>query len=104
MASMTFLINDQSTGGGTPVLQVTITEQEDGTVKIELKQLLGTNSYLGDLRGFFFDIGEDLIGTLDVVSASKQLASGQWTTASDGFTQGDDSVRSDGSSSNNMNG
>ena len=81
MSSMTFLINDQSTGGGTPVVEVTITEQVDGTVKIQLKQLLGTNFYLGDLRGFFFDIAEDLIGSLDVVSATKRLADGQWVAA-----------------------
>lgn len=62
MATMTFLINDSSTGGNTPVVQVTITENLDGTLTFTLTQLAG---YVGDLRGLFFDVAdESLIGSL----------------------------------------
>ena len=66
MSSMTFLINDSATSGGTnPVLQVTITENPDGTVTFSIIQLDTAGSYLGDLRGLFFDLAdESLIGSL----------------------------------------
>ncbi len=66
MSSMTFLINDSATSGGTnPVLQVTITENADGTVTFNIIQLSTAGSYLGDLRGLFFDLADErLIGSL----------------------------------------
>ncbi len=68
MASMTFLINDSSTGGNVPTVRLVITENADGSVTIDVTQL---NGYVGDLRGLFFDIAdESLIGTLSVVAAA----------------------------------
>ena len=57
MSSMTFIINDQTTKSlsTNPRVQVTITENGDGTLKFDIIQLGGVNAYLGDLRGFFFD-------------------------------------------------
>ncbi|MEY4644875.1 MAG: hypothetical protein RLZZ596_1706 [Pseudomonadota bacterium] len=83
MSSLSFLINDTSTGAGTPTVQVTITENPDGTLKFEITQLGGAGAYYGDLRGFFFDIGdESLIGTL-TATAERNLTEVQ---------QGNDSV------------
>jgi len=80
MATTTFVIDCAYTDGSDPVkVQVTVTENGDGTLTFTLTQLSG---YIGDLRGFFFDLAdENLIGTLSV--------------AGTGFTelqQGDDSV------------
>jgi VCBS repeat-containing protein len=62
MASMTFLINDSSTGGSVPVVQVVITENSDGSVSFKVTQLAG---YVGDLRGLFFDLADEtLVGSL----------------------------------------
>ena len=62
MSSMTFLINDTSTGGTTPVVKIVITENADGTVTFVVTQQAG---YVGDLRGLFFDVADEtLIGTL----------------------------------------
>jgi Bacterial cadherin-like domain len=89
--SMTFVINDASTGGGNPQVQVTITENADGTVTFNVTQLGGVGAYLGDLRGFFFDIAdESLIGSL--------------TTSSSGpiteLQQGNDTVKDLGNGAN----
>jgi Tol biopolymer transport system component len=70
MSSLSFVINDRSTGGAIPVVQVTITANADGTLTFKVEQL-ASGGYLGDLRGIFFDIGdESLIGTLQVAAAS----------------------------------
>ncbi len=90
MSEMTFLINDSSTGGNTPIVQVKITENTDGTLTFLLMQLAG---YVGDLRGLFFDIADELlIGTLS--------ASGSGLI---GFEQGDDTINDLGGGAN-MNG
>ena len=108
MAEMTFTINDQSTGGVTPVVQVTICENGDGTVTIRLTQVGGTMAYLGDLRGFFMDLAhEALLGSLSVTSSTMTLADGTFVTTTplqSTWTSGDDSVSTAGTSSNNMNG
>jgi VCBS repeat-containing protein len=69
MTSMTFLINDSATGGNVPVVQITITENGDGTLTFLVTQIDNAGSYLGDLRGLFFDIAdESLISTLSLVN------------------------------------
>ncbi|MCL6699679.1 VCBS domain-containing protein, partial [Sphingomonas sp. NSE70-1] len=105
MADMTFTINDQSTGGGTPVVQVNIRENADGTVTITLTQLLGAMNYLGDLRGFFMDLAnEGLLGTLSVSGSKMTLANGSVVSTTSAWTSGNDTVSTAGSNSNNMNG
>ena len=65
MPSMTFVINDNSIGARQPRIQVTITENPDGTLTFDIVQLAAAGAYLGDLRGFFFDVADEaLIGTL----------------------------------------
>jgi hypothetical protein len=76
MASMTFLINDASTGGNLPVVQLTITENADGTLSFKLTQLVAAGNYLGDLRGLFFDINETLLNTLSVTESAGYDANG----------------------------
>lgn len=67
--SMTFLINDASTGGGNPQVRITVTENAGGTVTISVEQIGGAGAYLGDLRGLFFDLGdESLIGSLSTAA------------------------------------
>ncbi len=88
MGSMTFLINDSSTGGSTPVVQIVITENADGTVTFTVTQLAG---YVGDLRGLFFDIAdESLIGSLSASSAANLTE----------FQQGNDTVSDLGNGAN----
>jgi hypothetical protein len=70
MASITFLINDESIGGPAPTVQVTITENPDGTLTFEVTQL-ASGGYFGDLRGIFFDVrDENLIGSLLILNSS----------------------------------
>jgi VCBS repeat-containing protein len=89
MRSMTFQIDDQSTGSAIPAVLVTITENDDGTVSFTLTVV---GSYTGDLRGFFFDIAdENLIDTLAVTSASAGLTE---------FRQANDTVGDLGDGSN----
>ena len=109
MSQMSFFINDASTGSATPVVKVTITENPDGTLtfKIEQVSVEGVAGYLGDLRGLFFDLADENIRTsLVVESTTKYFADGTWQTSTNNTvpTTGDDSVKSAGSSSNNMNG
>src|SRR5690242_19771278 len=106
MASMSFLINQSSTGTSNPVLQVTLTQNADGTVTFNMTQLVAAGNYLGDLRGLFFDLAsETLLGSLSVIGASKTLASGAVVSVTQpAWVSGNDSVKSAGSSSNNMNG
>jgi VCBS repeat-containing protein len=93
MRSMTFLVNDRSTGSGpTPAVAVTVTENADGTLGISLNVVGGVT---GDLRGFFFDVAsESRIGTLSVTPTSPGFTE---------FRQGNDSVRDLGNGAN-MNG
>src|SRR5687768_9195679 len=93
MRSMTFLVNDRSTGSGpTPAVAVTVTENADGTLSISLNVVGGVT---GDLRGFFFDVAsESRIGTLSVTPTSAGFTE---------FRQGNDSVRDLGNGAN-MNG
>ncbi len=94
MASMTFVINDTSTGGATPAVQITITENPDGTVTFSIVQLVGAGAYLGDLRGFFFDVADEtLINTLST-TANPLLTE---------LAQGNDSITNLGDGAN-MNG
>lgn len=90
--STTFLINDASTGGNNPTVQVTITENANGTLTFTVTQLVSAGAYLGDLRGLFFDVAdEDLIGTLSGTSLSDPLTE---------FQQGDDTVKDLGQGAN----
>jgi VCBS repeat-containing protein len=84
MASMTFVINDTSTGSTDPLVEVTITENADGTLTFTVTQLTSNGAYLGDLRGLFFDVtDETLIGTLSAAPTSLLTE----------FQQGNDTVR-----------
>ncbi len=95
MSSMTFIVNDAATGTTNPKVQVTITENGDGTLKFDVVQLDTAGAYLGDLRGFFFDVAnEALIGKLQVRSPSAPVSN---------LLQGNDSVTDVGGGAN-MNG
>ncbi|MGH8689963.1 MAG: VCBS domain-containing protein [Burkholderiales bacterium] len=86
---MTFLVNDQSTGGPIPAVAVTITENSDGSVSFALNVL---GPYTGDLRGFFFDVAnESRIGTLSVTPTSPGFTE---------FQQANDTVADLGSGAN----
>src|SRR5262245_35495432 len=92
MATMSFIINDTSTGGNLPQVQVTMTENSDGTITFKLVQLDPAGAYLGDLRGFFFDVAaESLIGTLKAIAVSGPLTE---------FQQGDDTIKDLGNGAN----
>src|SRR5687768_12952844 len=106
MSSMTFVINDISTGGNNPLVQVTITENAGGTVTFDIVQLVAAGNYLGDLRGLFFDLAdESVLGSLFVANASKTLANGAAVAvAQPVWVSGNDTIKSAGGSSNNMNG
>src|SRR5687767_3891009 len=80
MSSVTFQINDYSTGGSVPTAQVAITENVDGTLTFNIVQLTSAGAYLGDLRGFFFDIHESLLNTLSVTSSAGYDAAGNLVT------------------------
>jgi len=89
MRSMTFLVNDQSSGGPIPAVAVTITENTNGSLSFSLNVL---GPYTGDLRGFFFDLAnESRIGTLSVAPASAGFTE---------FRQGNDSVKDLGNGAN----
>src|SRR5688572_25960924 len=93
MASMTFLINDTSTGGSTPTAEVTITENGDGTLSFEVTQLAAAGAYIGDLRGFFFDILESTLTGLAVTQFKGFNAAGTQILSSTTEVQiGNDSV------------
>ncbi|HJU73318.1 MAG TPA: cadherin domain-containing protein [Gemmatimonadaceae bacterium] len=81
MSTVTFQINDYSTGGSVPTVQVTITENADGTLTFNIVQLTSAGAYLGDLRGFFFDINESLLNTLCVTSSAGYDAAGNCVTS-----------------------
>jgi len=89
--TMTFVINDTATGTTNPVVQITLTENSDGTITFQVVQLMGAGNYLGDLRGLFFDLAdESLIGSLS--TASNALVTE--------LQQGDDTVKDLGSGAN----
>ncbi|MEC4722845.1 Ig-like domain-containing protein [Noviherbaspirillum sp. CPCC 100848] len=91
--SMTFQVNDSSTGSINPKVFVTITEAY-GALKFGLAQ---EGSIIGDLRGLFFDLNTLADGTLaKSFSISEQ-------TASSSLKAGDDSIRDLGNGAN-MNG
>jgi hypothetical protein len=102
MATMSFLINDASTGGGLPTVRVTITENGDGTLTFEIVQLVdSTGDYAGDLRGFFFDINETLQNSLVVTDVAGYNVSGTQILAScTELQQGDDTVTDLGNGAN----
>ena len=80
MRSMSFQLSPADQKSASVV--VTITENADGTLRFDLSQKAGS---AGDLRGFFFDIGdESLIGSLRVSGASQGYAGN--------FQQGNDTV------------
>lgn len=89
MATMTFQINDASTGGTNPAVWVTVTENPDGTLSFEITQEGGV---IGDLRGLFFDLADESILKSLVVTA-----------ASTDIRIGDDSIKDLGDGAN-MNG
>ena len=92
MSSMTFVINDSSTGTSNPLVQVNIVQNGDGTVTFTVTQLVYAGAYLGDLRGLFFDLGrESLIGTLSVVGAPAYFTE---------IAQGNDTVKDLGQGAN----
>ena len=87
--SMTFVVNDASTGGTNPAVSITITENADGSLSFSVSQ---SGGIIGDLRGLFFDVAdESLIGTLRTNAATSD------------FRQGDDSIKDLGDGAN-MNG
>ena len=89
MRSMSFLVNDRSTGGATPAVAVTITENADGSLSFSLNVL---GPYTGDLRGFFFDLAdESRIGTLAVAPTSAGFTE---------FRQGNDNIKDLGNGAN----
>lgn len=108
--TMTFVINDASTGGNNPQVKVTITENGDGTLSFKIEQLVVAGAYVGDLRGFFFDLPNAQEGALAGMTATNQVKNpdggGTGTVAQTGVTAvvGNDSVMSAGGNSNNMNG
>src|SRR5690606_29912126 len=92
MTTQTCLVNDSSTSGNIPAIEVTLVQNADGTVTFTITQLVYEGAYLGDLRGIFFDIArEELIGTLTVVGATNNLTELQ---------QGDDAISNLGQGSN----
>ena len=99
MAFMTFVVDYAYTSGSDPVkVEVTVTEQADGTLKFDLEIIEGS----GDLRGFFFDINEELLGSLTAYAPDGPDADDQPDPIV--FAQGNDAITSVGSNSNNMNG
>jgi hypothetical protein len=105
--TMTFVINDTSTGGTNPSVQVKVTENADGTLSFEITQLVVAGAYLGDLRGFFIDFpdaGEHLGGLTATDQTLNPDGDGSGTaTQTKTAVVGDDSVTSTGGS-NNLNG
>ncbi len=93
--SMTFQINDASTGGTNPAVFITITENADGTLSFNVSQAAG--GIIGDLRGLFFDVNAVADGAL-ASSLSISAASAVST-----LTTGNDSITNLGNGSN-MNG
>lgn len=89
MATMTFQVNDASTGGGYPAVWVSITENADGTLAFNISQQGGI---VGDLRGLFFDIADESLLKSIVVRAD-----------SSDIRIGDDSIKDLGDGAN-MNG
>ena len=89
MATMTFQINDASTGSTNPAVWVTITENPDGTLTFTVTQEGGI---IGDLRGLFFDMADESILKSLVITAD-----------STDIRIGDDSIKDLGDGSN-MNG
>ena len=109
MASLTFVMNDSSTGGNNPKVEVTITENPDGSLTFSLRQLQSAGAYIGDLRGFFFDLPDSQESALAGASVTNQIknpdGSGTGTAAQNAAAvMGNDSVMSAGGNSNNMNG
>src|SRR5688572_26123817 len=100
MASMRFFLGDIATADA-PLAQITIVENANGTVTLTV-----SHDGFGDLRGLFFDFAdESVLQTLSVTNAAKTLAGGDSVAVSQpAWMSGDDSVRSVGSGSNNMNG
>lgn len=89
--TMTFFINDAATGITNPMIQVTLTENSNGTINLEVVQLQATGNYLGDLRGLFFDLADEaLIGSLST-SVNAPITELQ---------QGDDTVKDLGNGAN----
>lgn len=74
MATMTFQINDASTGGTNPAVWITVTENANGTLAFNVTQEGGV---IGDLRGLFFDVSdESILGSLKVISTSTDVRIG----------------------------
>lgn len=89
--TMTFVINDAATSTTTPMVQITLTENSDGTITFQVVQLTGSGNYLGDLRGLFFDVAdESLIGSLSTTA----------NTLITELQQGDDTVEDLGNGAN----
>src|SRR5687767_10516218 len=96
MPSMTFTLNDIHPRPNAAV-RVTVTENANETVTYDVVKLVGVG-------GLFFDLADErVLGTLSVTGAVKTLADGATApVAQPVWTSGNDSVRSAGSSSNNM--
>lgn len=74
MASMTFQINDASTGSTNPLVWVTVSENSNGTLTFNVTQGSGV---IGDLRGLFFDVAdESILNSLIVSAASTDIRIG----------------------------
>jgi hypothetical protein len=96
MSSMTFIINDKAASGSAkPTIQVTITELRDGRVRFDIVQLVDAcGDYVGDLRGFSFDIKESSVSasTLSVSEFEAFAADGTVISAPTEVLTGNDSV------------
>lgn len=92
--SMTFQINDASTGSTNPAVSITITENGDGTLSFSVTQ---SGGIVGDLRGLFFDVNAVADGAL-----AKSLSISN-ASATSFLKTGDDSIKDLGNGST-MNG
>ncbi len=92
--SMTFQVNDASTGGTNPAVFITITENANGTLSFNVTQAAGI---IGDLRGLFFDVNAVADGAL---ASSLRVTDASATST---LKTGDDSITNLGNGSN-MNG
>ncbi|HEY9080847.1 Ig-like domain-containing protein [Magnetovibrio sp.] len=67
MRTLTFTLDTQTGSDAMAPATVTITEQDDGTLSFTVSNEGDGDNLIGDLRGLFFDVSDDLLlGTLNV--------------------------------------
>lgn len=102
--TMSFYLNDRSTGSLGPKIKVSITINDDGSATFNLSQ---EGPIIGDWRGLFFDLGnnERALGHLSVSSmVLNPETSGAISVANPVYAQGNDNLYKVGSSDNTMDG